>query len=215
MVDEEPGERQDVLGTLAQGGHQKLDHVQAIVQILAERALFHRFAEVLVGGGDNAQIHANVAQAAEAPERLLLQHAQQLGLERQRNLADLVQEQSALVGQFEQPALLRPGVGERALLVAEQLALQQGFGNRRAVDGQERLGLAQCMVAAIRSLPVPFSPSIRMDVASLMATRRTNTSISRMACDSAITWRLDGSASSVMSLMVAATPSSSPSPLVS
>ena len=37
------------------------------------------------------------------------------------------------------PARDFAGVGERALLVAEQFAFQQRFGERRAVDGDERL----------------------------------------------------------------------------
>ena len=44
------------------------------------------------------------------------------------------------------PALLRPGVGEGAFLVAEQLALEQRFRDGRAVDGDERLGLPEALV---------------------------------------------------------------------
>ena len=79
-------------------------------------------------------------------KRLLFQHAQQFGLQHQRNLADFVQEQRAFVGQFEDAALLRARVRESALFVAEQLAFQQRFRNRRAVDGDERLGLPQALV---------------------------------------------------------------------
>ena len=37
-------------------------------------------------------------------------------------------------------------VGEGALLVAEEFALQQRLRDGRAVDGQERLGLAQALI---------------------------------------------------------------------
>ena len=57
---------------------------------------------------------------------------------RQRHLADLVEEQRAAVGRFEQAALLLAGVGEGAALVAEQLALEQLLGQRRAGDVDER-----------------------------------------------------------------------------
>ena len=64
----------------------------------------------------------------------------------ERDLADLVEEQRPFVGEFEDAALLRLGVGEGAFLVAEQFAFEQGFGNCRAVDGDERLGAAHAPV---------------------------------------------------------------------
>jgi hypothetical protein len=57
-----------------------------------------------------------------------------------------VQKQGALVGQFEDAALLRAGVGKGALFVAEELAFQQRIGNGGAVDGNERFGLASAFV---------------------------------------------------------------------
>ena len=54
-------------------------------------------------------------------------------LELQRNFADLVKKQRASMRQFEASDLLRHRAGERALLVPEQLALQQAGGDRRAV----------------------------------------------------------------------------------
>ena len=126
--------------------NQNLNYVQPEVQVLAECAFFDGLAEILVGGRNHAQIEVDVLQAAQPPEGLLFEHAQQLGLQHERDLADFVEEQRALVGQFEDAAFLRSRVGERALLVAEQLAFQQGFRNGRAVDGDERLGLAQALV---------------------------------------------------------------------
>ena len=78
-------------------------------------------------------------RAADARELPLLEHAQELDLRRRRDLADLVEEEVPAVGQLEpaEPALRR--AGERALLVAEQLALEQGLRQRADVDGDERL----------------------------------------------------------------------------
>src|SRR5207244_10160029 len=73
-------------------------------------------------------------RAAQALELLLLQDAQQLGLQLRRDVADFIKEQRALVGQLETADLLRDGAGEGALLVAEQLALQEPGGNGRAVE---------------------------------------------------------------------------------
>ena len=66
---------------------------------------------------------ASVVAPTDALHLRALEHAQELGLQRQRQLADLVEEQRAAVGRLEvAPACAAIGAGERALLVAEQLA---------------------------------------------------------------------------------------------
>ena len=101
---------------------------------------------------------------AERLDRPLLQHAQQLGLRRQRHLGDLVEQQRAAVGRLEAAVAALDRAGERAALVAEQLRLEQRLRERRAVDGDERLARARvlrsCSVRATSSLPVPLSPVI-------------------------------------------------------
>ena len=51
-----------------------------------------------------------------------------------RDLADLVEEERAAVGLLEAPLATRDRAGERAALVAEQLALEERLGERRAVQ---------------------------------------------------------------------------------
>ena len=56
-----------------------------------------------------------------------------------RHLADFVEKDRALVGDFEQAALVLVGAGEGAFDVAEQFAFEQSLGKRATVDGDERL----------------------------------------------------------------------------
>ena len=102
---------------------------------------------------------------ADRIDLALLQGAQQLDLGFERQLADLVEEQRAAVGFLELADAPVDGAGERALLVAEQDALDQVLGDGAAVDGDERLAdlrsLSPWMARAISSLPTPLSPSIR------------------------------------------------------
>ena len=81
--------------------------------------------------------HANRLFAAEPLKLAVLQHAQQFGLRRLVQVADLVEEDAAAVGQLELAAPQRRGAGERAFLVAEQLALDELGGNRRAIHFDE------------------------------------------------------------------------------
>ena len=62
-------------------------------------------------------------------ELLFLQNAEQLGLERRRNIAYFIQEERTFVSQFEAANLLRYGPGERAFLVPEEFTLQQIQGS--------------------------------------------------------------------------------------
>ena len=68
---------------------------------------------------------------------MLLQHAQNLGLNRGAHVADFVEEQAAAVGLLEAADALAIGAGEGALLVSEQLRLEQRLGKRRAVHLDE------------------------------------------------------------------------------
>src|SRR5690606_14608997 len=79
----------------------------------------------------------HVARVAEPPDALLLQDAEQLHLQRQRQLADLVEEERAAVRLLEQARLVARRVGERAAPVPEELALEQVLGDGAAVDRDE------------------------------------------------------------------------------
>ena len=126
----------------------------------------HVVGQVAVGGGDHAHVHAHGLRAADALELLLLQHAQQLHLRLERQVADLVEEDGAVVGQLEAALLLLHRAGERAAFVAEQLALDSVAGSAPQFTFTITLGrrrLTRWMARAISSLPVPVSPSTSTD----------------------------------------------------
>ena len=108
-------------------------------QVGAKATLGDQCLQVLVGGGDDAHVDADQFAAADAEELALGQHAQQARLQRQRHVADLVQEQAAAIGLFEAPDVPALRAGEGAGFVAEQFAFQQFGRNGRGVEGNERL----------------------------------------------------------------------------
>ena len=97
--------------------------------------------------------------AAHPLELPLLEDAKQLALQLGREVADLVEEDGPVVGHLELAGLARGGAGERAALVPEQLGLEQGLDDGRAVDAHERPRVVErgsCwMTRATSSLPVP------------------------------------------------------------
>ena len=84
----------------------------------------------------------------------------------------------------KRPSLRAGRAGERALLVAEQLGLEQRLRQRRAVDRDERARLRRgersWMARATSSLPVPLSPWMST-VAELSATCSTSVIMRRKA----------------------------------
>jgi hypothetical protein len=131
------GEQRDVLEAVAQRRDADRDDVDAIEQILAEAAGLDLVAEVAVGRADEAKVDLGHAPA-DRLDLPLLQRAQQLDLDVQRDLADLVEEQGAGVGLDEATLARARGAGEGALLVAEQLALEDRLRQRGAV-GRDQL----------------------------------------------------------------------------
>ena len=91
-----------------------------------------------MGGRDDAHVDRVFLGVADAPHLLLLDHAQQLHLHRQRQVAHLVEEERAVLGCLEVADLVAVRARERTFLVAEEFALHQVLGNRAAVDRDER-----------------------------------------------------------------------------
>jgi hypothetical protein len=87
--------------------------------------------------------------AAQAFELLFLQYAQELRLQCRRNVAHLIQEERAFVGQFKTADLLRDCPGERTSLVAKQAHFpadpkewQRNSASRKAPSS--RAGVVNC-----------------------------------------------------------------------
>src|SRR5258708_1146832 len=99
------GQSDDILRPLPQRRHAKLKLAETMKEILAKAALGHRGVEILIGGGDNAHIDFDLAVAAEAVEGISIQYAQELHLSLELQFADFIEEERALVGEFEQTCL--------------------------------------------------------------------------------------------------------------
>ncbi len=138
MQREVSDEQRDVLFAVAQRRRHHREDVEPVEEIRAEPTGPHRLGEVAVRGGDDAHVEFDRARAAHALDFSLLEDAQQLDLQVQRQVADLVEEDGAPVGELEPPDLARHGARERAFLVPKQLAFHQARGNRSTVHRHER-----------------------------------------------------------------------------
>ena len=99
--------RRQILFALGQPRNVHFHHRQPVIEILAKALLANRSTQIVIRGGDDADIHFARRKRSHALHFLILQNAQKLGLRGQRHVADLVQEQSAAVGVLEQARLVR------------------------------------------------------------------------------------------------------------
>ena len=132
------GERADVARPIAQRRDDDRKHRQAVVEILAERLRLDHRRQIAVRGRDDPDLDVHRPLAADPDDLAVLDHAQQPDLGGERQLADFVEEQRAAVRLLEPALAARGRAGEGALLVPEQLRVDQLRRNRAAVHAAER-----------------------------------------------------------------------------
>ena len=115
------GQHQDVVFPITQGGKMNTEDGESVVEIYSETAIPDHLLQVSIGGRDQADVGPERRRSAHPLVLALLQDTQKLGLDRGRQLADLVEEQRTARGELEAAALELVGSGEGAALMAEEL----------------------------------------------------------------------------------------------
>src|SRR6266849_149710 len=86
-------QERDVFGALAESWDLDGENVQAVVKVAAKGAFGDALRKIGVGGGDDTNIHALSAVAAQPLEFLLLKHAKKFRLKFEGKVADFVEEE--------------------------------------------------------------------------------------------------------------------------
>ncbi len=120
-------------------GQQNLERVDAEHQVLAKLARLDHVVQPAMRGADKAHIDCERIVLAHPTNLAAFEHAEQLGLHRLGQLADLVQKHRPAVGHFEQPDAMLVGPRETSFAMAEQLAFDEVLRQRPAIDRHERL----------------------------------------------------------------------------
>ncbi len=131
-------ERGDVLAPPAQGRDLEDQDGQAVEEVVPEGALAGGGHQVAVGGADQAEVRLHGGGGAHGIHLTGLEGAQELGLQGQRQLAHLVEEEGAAGGGAQAAGVVAVGAGEGAADVAEELGFGQLAADGAAVDRHER-----------------------------------------------------------------------------
>src|SRR5205085_2014924 len=121
-------QERDVIAPVIQGRYAESCHTKAKVEIFAERVALGGGEQVGLGCSDQADVHLDLLVAAEAADHSLLQHAQELDLQVERQVLDLIEEERAALGILNETDPTFLGIRKGTPLVAEQLALDQVLG---------------------------------------------------------------------------------------
>ena len=148
-------QRQDVVTPVTQRWQPDREHIEAVIEVLAELSVRNGSLQITVRGGDHPGVRAQHPGATQPLELAFLKHAEKLGLCRRAHLRHFVEKQRAARSLLELTgfALRRPGV--RAAFVAKQLRLEQLFRQRGTVQRDEGTVASRASRGAGSARPLP------------------------------------------------------------
>jgi len=113
--------------------------------------------------GDDSGVHADGLRITEPLDLPFFEHPQQFDLRIGRQIADLVEKDGGSIRELEAPDLPIRRARERPFLPAEQLALEQGFRHRGAVDPHHRPDPAGASLVDVRGEQLLACPGFPQD----------------------------------------------------
>src|SRR4051812_22426717 len=137
-----PRQKRDVLCPLLEAGNLNGEYIEPIVEIFAKAAGRHLLLQVTICRADDTHIGESRAVFPHSLVTFLLQDAEKLALQIQRDLADLIEKDRPSLRHLETAGAVFDGPGKSAARVTEKLAFVQILGNRGAVDADQRFAFA-------------------------------------------------------------------------
>src|ERR1041384_3373091 len=101
FVDEMQDQRFEVRRAVPERRYVDRKNIQAMKQVVAEGAVRNHLLQVAIGSGNYPNADGDLSIFADREHLIFLQDAEQLRLQRQVQVADLVQEQHAAIGRAD------------------------------------------------------------------------------------------------------------------
>ena len=136
----------DVILTFAQGRNGQRYGTDSEVEIAAKGLRLDQMPQVLMGGGNQANVNETIADVPHASKLFLFQNLEQFGLNVRINVANFVEKHGAPMGDLEQPGLDVDRPGERSFLMAKQLGFEELSSQSSAVEVDERFLSARAIL---------------------------------------------------------------------
>src|ERR1700682_738548 len=114
-----PREQGNVLAAFAQRRQLDWYHAKPVIEILAEATFGNLLLEILIGSGDDSDVHVAFFITADGPDLAFLQHAVQFDLRGKAHVTDFIHEQRPAVSSLEKTLPILGGAGESALHITK------------------------------------------------------------------------------------------------
>src|SRR4029079_18248966 len=137
-VNEMTRQERNVFGPLAQGRNLDRHHIETEEQVFSKFIPLHFLRQLLIRRGDETRANFFHLHATDRPHLAFFQHAQQLGLKRQRQIADLIKKQGPAGPPLDETELVANCTGDCTAHMPEQFALNRAFGKGGAVHHLKR-----------------------------------------------------------------------------
>ena len=139
QVDIAFGQFQKILFAFAKRRQFQSEDIDAVQQILTERAIFYCGLHVFIGSSDDPDIDRDHLASAKTHDFPFLNDSQKSCLKIDSHISDFIEKQSAIMGKLKQAGFSAfYGSGESSFHISEQLTFQQRFWKSSAVDGYKR-----------------------------------------------------------------------------
>ena len=145
LLDKIPCQERNVSRTFPQGRDLDGKNIQAIVEIAAKLLVQNHSFQVAMSRGHDAYVDSLRPRASQALKFPLLQDTEKLWLQLERDIADFIQEQLALMCYLKSAELLCDRTGERSSFMAKQFTFEQPGRDGSTVELNERSSLARTM----------------------------------------------------------------------
>ena len=142
-------QRQDIIRTFAKGGNFQGNGVEKVEQLLSELALLNHLLQILLGGGDEANVEVACPFRIPGGGRVarLFEKRYQPQLKIEGKVVHLADKKRSRFGKFQDahPGVF-PIVFGAVSRVSKKLRLQDASGDGAAVDLDERAGGAEAFL---------------------------------------------------------------------
>ena len=150
LLQEALRQRNNIFPALPQGWQADVNGINTVIKVFAEPSVPHKSLQVHICSANQADINGNWLRAAHTGNRPVLDSTEQLGLQMQRNISDLVQEQSTALRKLKLACMVCMGIGESPFYMTEQLTFKKRFCDSSGVYCHHRLTTPE---AASMNLP--------------------------------------------------------------
>ena len=131
-------QRYYLVDSFTQGREVEMHRVDPVEKVFTELSFTYHLFKILVSRTNKSYVYRDCLCVSDPCYAAVLEGSEQLCLKMKRNVSDLIQEERTSVSLFEFTDMVCMSICECSLYMAEELALEERFGQCSGVDTDHR-----------------------------------------------------------------------------